>query len=238
MKTLLKRIFSAVFSPLGIRAKDLPGHGVERPFQTNNRFLAAVQRVEGSEYYRPYIDSRTPYGYFHNRPIIGESTKISGGIYITPFPAEALVVDEKYDMLRPVLSSFRVRFGGLQEHSFEQELTILEEIFNLANTAFVWSPELVNSFNHIHNIKVDSKVALDVYIRERVGSSRHRVLLAAFLVERLKEDGYLTGNLTISGPMTTHDRNDEKLIYTFRNGSFATYDPRPDTENALTESAA
>ncbi len=235
MKSLLKRIFSGTPTEATLQAQT----GVQEASQgTNNRFLAAVQRVQDSPYYRPYIDSRTPYGYYHNRPVIGENTKICGGIYLSPFPAEALVVDEKYDMLRPVLSSFRVRFGGLQEHSFELELTILEEIFSLADKAFVWSPELVYSFNQVNNIAPDSKVALDVYIRERVGTSRHRVLLAAYLAERLKEDGYLTGILTITGPMTTSDRNDEKLVYTFRNGSFATYDPRPDADDTLIHSAA
>lgn len=237
MKSFFKRLFSNSPSETPV-SEAVSLQAEETQERSNNRFLIAIQRVQSSPHYRPYIDARNPYGFYHNRPVIGENTKICGGIYLSPFPAEAIVVDEKYDLLKPVLSSFRVRFGGLQEHSFEHELTILEEIFGLADKAFYWSPERVGEFNRLNNIQNDSKVALDVYIRERVGSSRHRVLLAAYLAERLKEDGHLTGLLSIAGPITTEDAHDEKLIYTFRNGAFATYDPRPDSMPTQVSSAA
>ena len=61
-----------------------------------NRFEAARDRIKSSKHYKDVVTSRSPYGYFNGRPIIGESTPIDGGIYIGVFQQEAIVVDRKY----------------------------------------------------------------------------------------------------------------------------------------------
>jgi hypothetical protein len=201
--------------------------GNQFPLINSNRFQVATSRVENSSNFRPYFDLRHPYGFFHNRPIIGQSTRIGGGVFISAFPSEALVVDDKYHLLKPILTSFRSRLGGLKKFSIERELSILEEIFELSDSVLEWSPEKVSNFNNTHGIKVDTKVALDLYVEQRIGVSRHKVLLAAYIIEKLKEDGHLSGNFLIPEQIRRLPGDDEYLIYTFPNGVFATLDPAP-----------
>ena len=201
-------------------------------YVNQNRFQVALKRVSTSSCFRPYFDLRHPYGFFHNRPVIGENTRVGGGVYLSAQPAEALVVDEKYDLLRPVLSSFRGRLGGLKSFSVERELSILEDIFELSNEVLEWSPHKVNRFNQQHGIKVDTKVALDFYIEQKFGVARHKVLLAAYLIEKLKEDGHLSGNFVIPETIRRPSGDDEYLVYTFPNGVFATLDPNPSDEES------
>jgi hypothetical protein len=204
----------------------------ENGYVNQNRFQIALKRVSTSTHFRPYFDLRHPYGFFHNRPVIGENTRVGGGVYLSAQPVEALVVDEKYDLLRPILSSFRGRLGGLKSFSVERELSILEDIFELANDVLEWSPHKVKRFNQQHGIKVDTKVALDFYIEQKFGVARHKVLLAAYLIEKLKEDGHLSGNFIIPETIRRPNGDDEYLVYTFPNGVFATLDPNPSDEES------
>ena len=192
-----------------------------------NRYDVALQRVSLYADYRPYRDARHPYGYLFNRPIIGEHSRLSGGIFISAKPAEAIVIDEKYELLRPLLSSFRARLGSLRSFSIQRELEILEEIFELSNEIIEWSEEKVLEFNRINHIRVDTKVALDLYLDHRIGVNRHKVLIAAYIIERLREDGHLTGVVTIPATMRHGSGGDEYVTYMFPNGVFATLDPTP-----------
>ena len=204
-------------------------------YDYKNRFDVAVARVAKTPHYRPYCDTRNPHGYYCNRPIIGQNTRIAGGIFLASEPAESLVVDEKYMLLRPLLSSFRSRLGSLKTFSIQREFSILEEIFELSEELLEWSPKKVAAFNVANSIGTDSKVALDLYLEQRIGVNRNKVLLAAYIIERLREDGHLAGFITIPAMLRTPTGGDEYLIYTFPNGVFATLDPSPAAESASKE---
>jgi hypothetical protein len=205
------------------------------PHDPKNRFDVALLRVAKTPEYRPYCDTRNPYGFYFNRPIIGESTRISGGIFLSSQPAESLVIDEKYNLLRPLVSSFRSRLGGLKTFSIQREFSILEEIFEISNELLEWSPEKINDFNVSNNIGTDTKVALDLYLDQRIGLNRHKVLLAAYIVEKLREDGHLNGFASIPAGLRRASGGDEYMIYTFPNGVFATLDPTPDEISETTD---
>lgn len=226
LKALFKNLLSKKTGSEG-ETPSTPAPDQLSPEQSANRFVIATNRVRHHQFYRALVGTRHPYGIFLNRPIIGEHTGINGGVYLSAAPAEALVVEESYGMLRPIAASFRSRFKGAYLSSIEFELTILEEIFNLANKALDFDPERVLELNKAHGFSPDQKVALDVYLTERIGVARHRVILAAYIIEKLREDGKLTGLASITPNISRDDCDDERLIYTFRNGALATYDPRP-----------
>lgn len=230
MRSLLNKLFKG--TPKEELASRAEGHVSHEHLSVwaNTRYGMAMNRISHSPLYRPYTDAKHPFGFYHNRPIIGEGTRILGGIYVSAQPAEAIVVDECYEMLRPIIASFRTRTENQPSGAIEQELTLLEEVFNLADSAFRWAPDEIEAFNREHNIMPDTKVALDLYIKEKIGVSRHKVLLAAYIIEKLREDGRLTGMQTIPGQMRDNGGNDEILTYTFQNGAFATFDPTPSSD--------
>lgn len=197
------------------------------PNYLTNRYYQAIARISKSPQYQIHCDKKNPYGYFANRPIIGDSTRISGGVFISVGKAEALVVDEKYKLLHAVLSSFSTKLKRFSSFSFQNELSILEDVFDLTEQSLEWSPTGVLELNKSMNLQPDSKVALDFYLDNRVGVARHKVIFAAYILEKLKERGLLSGMITLPSIMRNYDGDDEFLVYTLANGMIVTLDPNP-----------
>jgi len=193
-----------------------------------NRFQLVLERVKRSRDYRPSRSPEEPYGTFQKRHIIGEHTKINGGVYLGVAPHEALVVDDKYGALREVYTDLMVRYvkryGGTEKAIAERRM--LEEIVELVKEKLRYMPEdKVQKFVHDEDIKPDKKMALDLYLQRRAGTDRHQVLLAAYLLERLLKKGLLKGKVYLDAHYLRSGQRKEKMVYSSATGYLFIFSP-------------
>lgn len=192
--------------------------------QPRNRFIEGVKRVEFHHSYKPTISPESPYGYFRNRPIIGESNRINGGIFIGATSHEAIVIDEKYGLLEKIFATLEIRCGELDHSLATYEYDVFSKAISLTRESLRFSEEGVSQIEKRYNIKSDDKVTLDLYLKRKVGVSRHQVLLAAFLLERLRDKGFIRGVPTIESQIS-ESIPQERLLFTSGDGEIFRFDP-------------
>ena len=193
-----------------------------------NRFQAMLERVGGHADYRSSRSAQEPYGTFQKRHIIGEHTKIDGGVYLGVAPHEALVVDDKYGILREVYTELMVRYvkrhGGSARSIAERQM--LTEIVDLVKERLRYMPEeKVQQIVHEQALPADKKIALDVYVQRQAGTDRHQVLLAAYLLERLLQKGLLKGKVYLDAHYLMSGKRKEKLVYSSASGYLFIFSP-------------
>ena len=105
------------------------------------------------------------------------------------------------------------------------EQDILPYIVDLVTTKLRYSVDEVISLNRRRKIRTDAKVALDLYIREGVGVARHQVLLTAYLLEKLKSRGLISGCFFLDDEFSPNDPRPLRLFYIARNGAQYVFDP-------------
>lgn len=190
-----------------------------------NWFLAASLRVRHTIGYEDGATSLAPYGYYTGRPIIGECTRLNGGIYVGSRPQEAIVVDDRYGALKRVFSKACGRCIVLREQRKDFEEAIFQEVSDTARSTLQYNNEKVRAILERDNIGPDKKVTLDVFIEAGYGVSRHRVLLAAYLLEKLRDMGIIAGLPAIDRSMNERGEEQEVLYYTDPKGQVFEFDP-------------
>lgn len=109
---------------------------------------------------------------------------------------EAIVVDEKYKKLNEVYQELVSRLKELEKNGKNLKSEVLSEVFRIVEEKIPFNEEAVLNINREYNIEPDQKIALDVYIG-RGGVCRHQALLGAYLLEKLKEEGYIEGKVSV-----------------------------------------
>lgn len=226
--TIRRRLDTALYSFKYILSSIRRGEEEEaepEPPKKQNWFLAASLRVHRTIGYEDGATSLAPYGYYTGRPIIGECTRVNGGIYVGSKPQEAVVVDDRYGALKRVFSKACGRCIVLREQRDDFEEAIFDEISSISNATLQYSPEGVSAILEREGITADKKVTLDVFIESGVGLARHRVLLAAYLLEKLRDMGIITGLPAIDRTVNERGEEHESLYYTDPSGQVFEYDP-------------
>lgn len=195
------------------------------PLKKQNWFLAASLRVHRMIGYEDGATSLAPYGYYTGRPIIGECTRVNGGIYVGAKPQEAVVVDDRYGALKRVFSKACGRCIVLREQRQDFEEAIFDEISAISTTTLQYSPDGVRALLEREGVAADKKVTLDVFIEAGVGVARHRVLLAAYLLEKLRDMGIISGLPAIDRAVNERGEEQESLYYTDPSGQVFEFDP-------------
>jgi hypothetical protein len=163
--------------------------------------VRAVDRVARSERYGE-PDERGPYGYLDGRPILGRrSPHIKGGIYLGGGPREAIAVspetDPRIDAVYDRMTRKRV-LGGLVKRALGGKPTTneqLQTVFATVQEVMKYDGPAVEALSDQY--RGDRVVSLGNYIEQGVGVCRHQGLLAAYLIERLIEDGKMKGSVHI-----------------------------------------
>jgi hypothetical protein len=183
-----------------------------------------LQRIRKHPRYQARESSRAPYGLFAQRAIIGEFTPWDQGVYVSPTACEAVVIDHSHGALervyRELLAWIRAR-GGTQI----SERAAVQSVITVVERFIRFSPEGYAALMDREQVKPDSKTSLDLFIQDGVGLARHQVLLAGFLVERLQTQGILHGHGTIDPISYSETGDDERYVYTCRNGEVLVLDP-------------
>lgn len=218
------KINSAVSNFLSVfrlqKKDETQGEAEDRP----NRFIEALKRIEFKYGFEPNFSEEAPYGFFRNRHIIGEQTKISDGIFVSAVPGEALVVDEKYGILNEVYLKLISRTGQIEESNPNYEYQLFSCVINLTRETLRYSEEAVENIIQVYKIQPDEKVSLDLYIKKRIGVSRHQVLLAAYLLEKLQEKSLIRGTFWIDQNFSEEIKT-ERLVFKSADGEIFRFDP-------------
>ena len=74
-------------------------------------------------------------------------------------------------------------------------------------------------------LKDDTKVALDVYLQCRSGTARHQVLLAAYILEKLKEKNLIGGEIYLDPHCQNAEDDRERLVYASTAGYLFVFTP-------------
>ena len=192
--------------------------------EKTNRFLQAIKRIEFKHGYEPSFSQTTPYGLFRGRHVIGENTKIANGIFVCAIPCEAVVVDEKYGVLQDIYLKLVSKIGVLDNKNSNYEYQIFSKVITFARETLRYSEESVENITKQYRIDFDEKVSLDLYIKKKVGVARHQVLLAAYLLEKLKEKFFIKGSFWID-QVYSSETYQERLVFKSIDGEIFRFDP-------------
>lgn len=190
-----------------------------------NRFAEAVQRIKHLEYYEAAATKEAPLGHFDGRPIIGSKTAINGGVFVGAKSHEAIVVDESYGELEKIYNSLTVEFVRSENGRDSFSEKIFPYVVRVVQRTLDYRPEAVRELERTGQIQPDRKVALDFFIRKGFGSSRHQVLLAAYLLEKLVRRGLLQGNYSLDEKMLSEHESSEKLEFISQGGTRFLFNP-------------
>jgi hypothetical protein len=181
-----------------------------------DRTERAVNRVKGSPYYEAsYGSGRDPYGWFSGRHIIGEGTSINEGISLGGSAREAIVVEGSkqpalrrtydralrrvYDVARTFDANARYYedndiYCGVQQR-------VLAPVYQTVLQVMPYSSATVDRLTI--GYENDRKISLGRFVEEAGGVCRHQGLLAAYILERMQDEGELSDNDRVES-----DRND------------------------------
>ena len=207
-------ILSSKVTPIESR---FPGH-----------YELLIERIKNHKDFSPVRTSDFPYGAFTGRPIIGEYSRINGGVYLSANAREAIVVDERYGGLELIYSQLMVNFVRRNGTRVQKgtETDLVKAAIELAQTKLTYvSEQTIDMLGQKEVLRSDEKVTLDVFIEHGLGTSRHQVLLAAYLLEKLKDKGYLHGQIILDSTMNKGKNTPEKLIYSSESGDLFVFDP-------------
>lgn len=163
----------------------------EKPHGEFGKTIEAVRRVKSIGFFEE-PDKDAPNGYFQDRPIIGRDTTINGGVYIGAGSREAVVVD---DSKQPELANvYQTTLKNISRNGMVDKSQVLQEVFDQATKTIRYDGPKTDQIARQYP---DKKVALGVYISQGFGVCRHQALLVAYLLEKLKKDGYVQGKVSV-----------------------------------------
>lgn len=131
--------------------------------------------------------------FYAGRPLIHRDSPIDGGVYVGGAEREAVVVD--FDQS----SALKFIYQGVLSLCIDGEgafhkSSALGAVYDAVESVFPSrTEESVRTFTQELDVRADGKVSLDAFLKHRTGWCTHRALTAAALLERLVNDGYLSG---------------------------------------------
>ena len=144
------------------------------------------------------------YGIYKDRHVIGRDEKINQGVYLGSGEREEIVVDdinsqakESYDK---IYSSLWQKIQNRQKEQEELGLSsnvkngILSDVFELVMDQMRYDGDFVSVASKEFK---NQKINLSYFIDNKKGVCRHQALMAGYLLERLKNEGYIDGDVSI-----------------------------------------
>lgn len=189
-----------------------------------DKTIRSKERMKNNPFYEE-PDKDSPNGYYQGRPIIGRDTKVKGGVYLGGGEREAIVVDEKYKRLNEIYQELVLRLKEKEKHGEDLKENILSEVFKIVKEKLPYDEEVVLGLEKKLNLGTDKKIALDYYIEEGGGVCRHQVLLGAYLLEKLKKEGYVRGTASVDRNAIKGKGGHAWIRYTNSKGRIFIIDP-------------
>ena len=151
-------------------------------------------RFKNHPEYNPRPSPKAPYGTFAGRPIILEHSPVNGGVYLGKLRHEAVVVDDRtqpgllhaYEEVRDLILSSVSPQGDFERNVFHTVISVVASLIR-------FDEPMTASLTKRIGLTPDQCVTLNLFLNEHMGASRHQVLLAAYIMEKLVQQGYIQG---------------------------------------------
>jgi hypothetical protein len=184
-----------------IKRPDLPDKNAELldAIVDANRTECAVIRVLEQISYSP-PDANSPFGYYNKRRIIGRNCRINGGVYLGGGAREAIYVDDLSDqgVLKNVyfelIQTLFKKMGKRLSLGLKIQDGIPEDVFDTVRRHMPYDEQKV--LDIISGRRSDNEISLSEFIQKHAGQCRHQALLVGYLLERLIENGLLSGSVS------------------------------------------
>ncbi|MDD4877708.1 MAG: hypothetical protein PHO02_01575 [Candidatus Nanoarchaeia archaeon] len=151
-----------------------------------------------TQYMEQRLEDKLEGGVYRGRKVICRDSPIDGGVYIGAGEREAIVVDsKKYNEIKKLYKKAREKaLVGVVTKDVAKGL-VLNAVYNTVKEAMKYDKDAVNGLINICNSGTDGKIALDVFIKNKVGVCRHMALACGALLELFRKDGYIRGKASI-----------------------------------------
>lgn len=161
-----------------------------------------VQRLHASGQLQQSSEPDAPFGWYHGWRIIGALTRIDGGIYLGRRPREAIVVDMRRpgSALRQLYQQWLESLQrGLGDDAVRADLRthLAARVAELVAAYMPYDEQVVRRLDARGLLQPDQPIDLDVFLRERGGVCRHQVCMVGALLERLVDEGWLQGRVSL-----------------------------------------
>lgn len=160
-----------------------------------DRTILVQERLKNKSFFEePSRESK--YGKWQGRNIIGRDCPINGGVYLGGGEREAIVVDDKKQPeLMAAYQELIKRRKAKEQQGRTFKSGVLSEVFDLTRELLPYNNAIVTQITR--ELQPDQKIALSVFLENKGGVCRHQALLAAYLLEKLKADGYVRGQVSV-----------------------------------------
>jgi len=169
---------------------------------------------------------------YKGRPVISRDTSINGGVYLGANERnDAIVVDDQdYPDLNKVFARFLQRYIEGNDH---YKNNLLQEILEFTQEIIPYNQNSENTMSQQLK-EADKKVSLTNYFY-RGGACRHQALLAGYLLERLKREGFVKGRASIDRNTIQGKGGHAWIRYVNSSGEVYIIDPAQDYVGTLEE---
>jgi hypothetical protein len=184
---------SSAETTLQVEPPLMPGFSEEE----RNRQMYEVYTSMGVEFAKEHNYFEEPVvpndlGYFKGRYMIGRNTRINGGVWIDGL-SEALVVDESKSP--ETIAAYQALMERVSVGDSVDRGRVLDAVYDVTNQ---YLPYRLKEMEDIARPYYDChKINLGVFIEERAGACRHQALLVGYLLEKLKDDGRIRGQVSV-----------------------------------------
>lgn len=138
------------------------------------------------------------------RETIGKDTQIDQGVYEGTYGGEKIVVDlENSPFIRAALETIKRTITNTEGRP-DKDLA-MDAVFQYVKENMAYDQDKVDEIFRVDGDGKDGKkISLDVFVENKAGVCRHQALFAGALLESLKNEGILTGQVSV-------DRNEMKI---------------------------
>ena len=142
---------------------------------------------------------------FLNRHLIKRDTPVLDGVYIFQYSGEAIIVDANSPILQK-LYDIIYQSSGWDEHSIIKTtydaiwllFTKKQAEIDAQHQTDLAAPSYIEVVNELaEQFYGDREVSLDLFLETKIGVCRHRALAVAALLEMFKEEGLISGQISI-----------------------------------------
>jgi len=171
---------------------------------------------------------------FQGRHLIARDTPILGGVYTSRAGrsgefCEALVVDEKYGELLKVWDKLLKKREEAAKKGKHFKEGLLNDILDLCAEVLPYDADAVSETDRALHARYPKepavKIALDVYLQDKVGVCRTQALLGAYLLEKCAREGRVRGKVSIDRNFQPGSGGHAWIRYTNGEGDVIIIDP-------------
>ncbi|MCK5149848.1 hypothetical protein KAJ87_02890 [Candidatus Pacearchaeota archaeon] len=135
--------------------------------------------------------------YYQGRFVINRDSLVDGGVYLGQGSREAIVVD--FRRSKKLKELYEIAKIKATENGKIKKQNILQAVYNSVEEAMPKQSEVfVKNLINKYGLGQDKKIALDVFLDNKIGVCRHDALTCTLLLELFKKEKFIKGESNIN----------------------------------------